>query len=261
MTTRFKALTNSLCASVAASGAAALLIAIPLAGTSKAAEVLIAPLTSGSCAQGASGTVSFLHSSITSIFGAGDTPICYNGDKKYSFASTSNLSGDDIFQISTNGQIHDLQINAGGNGFFVPGQYAADYTVDIWTGDNVFLSYSTGATTPIPGVTWTKDLQAVGYAAAEAQETTQGGTSQFVNVLPVTQLIFSGVPGVAGSDWVVFGAPVIDGIPAGLTQVVDSAIQTTPRTRVPGPLPILGAAAAFGYSRRLRRAISIRANA
>jgi hypothetical protein len=49
----------------------------------------------------------------------------------------------------------------------------------------------------------------------------------------------------------------IDGTPAA-SATVKYAIATAPVPPVPGPLPLLGAAAAFGWSRQLRRRIRIR---
>ena len=53
----------------------------------------------------------------------------------------------------------------------------------------------------------------------------------------------------------------LDSISGGAVQVVNSTYSSVmaPMTAVPGPLPILGAGAAFGFSRKLRRRIKLAA--
>jgi MYXO-CTERM domain-containing protein len=44
-----------------------------------------------------------------------------------------------------------------------------------------------------------------------------------------------------------------------VSQVTSGISQRDPGTRVPGPLPLLGAGAAFGFSRRIRNRIKVAA--
>lgn len=47
-------------------------------------------------------------------------------------------------------------------------------------------------------------------------------------------------------------------LPAAANRIIGSSFCDAVRTRVPGPLPLMGAFAAFGWSRRLRRRLAKR---
>jgi hypothetical protein len=61
---------------------------------------------------------------------------------------------------------------------------------------------------------------------------------------------FLNTPSGQGSEYIGYGGTKVNGIPGGLSGAIGTNGNGT--TSVPGPLPVLGAAAAFGYSRKLR---------
>ena len=196
------------------------------------------------CAQGDT-SGQFLYSDITPGF------TCYVGDKVYSdFSGFSGMGGNDtfsLFQGGVNGQIHSMSVQGGSNGgYFIPGTYGFNYKVTVWQGNQAIQKYSTGATTNVPGVDWEKDLISTGTPNyATATSSSPGGTSGSSVFRPlVTSADFTTKLTVNAGD--------------GVTQWTDAIIQkdnTLPSADVPAPLPILGASAAFGMSRRMRRRI------
>jgi|GEM_PF-1228957 hypothetical protein len=196
------------------------------------------------CAQGGS-SGQFLYSDITAGF------TCYVGDKVYSdFSNANGMSANDtfsLFQGGVNGQIHSLSVQGGSSGgYFTPGIYGFDYKVTVWQGNQAIQKYSTGATTNVPGVDWQKDLISTGtpnYATATSNSA--GGTSGSSLFSPlVTSADFTTKLTVNSGD--------------GVTQFTDAIIQKEnipPSAAAPAPLPLLGATAAFGISRRMRRRI------
>jgi hypothetical protein len=198
------------------------------------------------CAQGDT-SGQFLYSDISSNPGF----TCYVGDKLYSnFSNFSGLAANDtfsLFQGGPNDSIHSLSVQGGSNGgYFTPGTYGFDYKVTVWQGNQAIQNYSTGATTNIPGVTWQKDLISTGTPnSATATNNSLGGTSQFSTFNPP----------LTAAD---FTTQLTVGAGVGVTQWTDALVQTPnnpPSASVPAPLPLLGASAAFGLSRRLRRRV------
>ena len=187
----------------------------------------------------------FLYSDITAGF------TCYVGDKLYTdFSNFSGMSANDTFSLFQGGpknEIHSLSVQGGSNGgYFTPGTYGFDYKVTVWQGSQAIKNYSTGATTNVPGVDWQKDLISTGTPnSATATNTTPGGTSQFSTFTPL----------LTSAD---FTTHLTVNAGTGVTQWTDALIQTDnnpPSATVPAPLPLLGASAAFGLSRRLRRRV------
>lgn len=107
---------------------------------------------------------------------------------------------------------------------------------------------------------------------------TNTGTAQFIGEAP-TSTTGNSIGGsqnqITSSIYnIVFGASGITGTLqyTASTNVISSPLQqlnagtitimtgSMPTTSVPGPLPVLGAGAAYGYSRRLRRRILVQAN-
>jgi hypothetical protein len=200
-----------------------------------------APAAVTGCGQGGvSGQ--FLYSDITAGFQ------CYIGDKLYSgFDKFSGMSSNDVFTLFQGGpknEIYSISVQGGSNGgYFTPGTYGFDYKVSVWQGSQTIQTYSTGATTNVGGVTWQKDLISTGSPTnATATNLTPGGTSDSSTFSPtVTTADFTTKLTVSGGT--------------GVTQWTDALIQTTTPSgnSVPAPLPLLGASAAFAYSRRLRQ--------
>ena len=196
------------------------------------------------CQQGdASGQ--FVFSDITAGF------TCYVGDKVYSdFANFSGMGANDtfsLFQGGPNNEVHSLSVQGGSNGgYFTPGTYGFNYKVTVWQGNQAIQTYSTGATTNVGGVVWEKDLISTGSpVSATATNLTPGGTSSSSTFNPL----------LTSADFTT-SLNVTSGI--GVTQWSDALIQTNNTSgtaTAPAPLPLLGAAAAFGLSRRLRRRV------
>lgn len=107
----------------------------------------------------------------------------------------------------------------------------------VWEGPNLITGYATGATTSDPDAKWSKFLQGPGFPiiATTVSPIATSGLSMIV-------------PGVKSASFTT-DLVVTEGE---VTQFVDGVRQTSP---VPGPLPLLGAAAAFGYSRLIRARI------
>jgi len=184
------------------------------------------------------------------LFAAGYT--CTAGDKLYSeftiLQGGTTLAGTtNFFVISDNDPSHTL--SAVGN--YGVGTYAFSYKMEI-VGPNLatreFGSIKTGATTsiiPPPPNTWTKTLAAVPVTApgsVVSTETSVGGESTTAAFADgIKSAVFTSTLNVTG------------GVVTGFS---DSMTQDIIHNDVPGPLPILGAGMAFGFSRKLRRRVS-----
>jgi hypothetical protein len=131
------------------------------------------------------------------------------------------------------------------------------YTVAV-TGSNMkFNSFNTGftgsSTTPSATASYSKRL-----SAFKSDGTTLIGDT-FLNPGPGTAGGYTFVPKEAGP--IVFKSVVTKNAGTGnprIDTITDSITQTknTTTAETPGPLPLLGAGAAFGMSRKLRRRIS-----
>ena len=196
------------------------------------------------CAQGDNAGQS-LYSDISSNPGF----TCYVGDKVYSdFANFNGMSASDtfsLFQGGANNQTHSLSVQAGSTGgYFTPGSYGFDYKVTVWQGNQAIQKYSTGATTNVPDVSWTKKLTSTGVLAAATVSSPFATSSSSVFTPLVTSADFTTELIVNSGD--------------GVTQFTDALVQADnnpPSATAPAPLPLLGAPAAFGISRRLRRRV------
>lgn len=184
--------------------------------------------------------------SSATVFGGSFT--CQAGDKIYSnFTDPVNLPGNFTLSITDEDPFHILSTL----GTFNTGSYSFSYTVAVDTvlaPDRYISLYNTDfqlAGSPPPGTpVGTKTLQATSPAAAVASAVRLNGTAPSPSVfLPVgTQTV--------DFDW---GFTVLAGQTA--TGTTDTIFQAEPSDSVPGPLPIVGAAAAFGFSRKLRNRI------
>lgn len=177
---------------------------------------------------------------------------CQSGDKIYSGFNTESttLNSDfTFFNILDQTSIHT--ISAIGN--FQPsiegGFYSYSYTVSIapeYVGQRQIFSYSTGASTSDDS-TWTKKLTSTGNpAVAKSTQASEGGTSGPSKFFP----------GVTTADFISEFT-----ITAGTATIFTDGVKQIrePGDSVPGPLPLLGAGAAFGFSRKLRRRIKLAA--
>ena len=162
---------------------------------------------------------------------------CTSGDKIYSNFSFTGFAGSTSLSVTDNGPQHTF--SASGLNFGAGTAASYSYTVAIAPGNPnaSFLSYRTSATdsdvlNPLVG---TKTLTG-----------TNGGTSTSSNGAIGNVVSYS--PTIGGPVTFTGGINVTSGRIDVFTDTLAQQIQV-----VPGPLPILGAAAAFGYSRRLRK--------
>ena len=198
------------------------------------AAVLAAPVafTSPSFAQSACAP-----GGIAAYLALGSTG-CTSGDKIYSNFSFTGFAGSTNLSVTDSGPQHTF--SAGGLNFGAGTAASYSYTVAIAPGNpNArFLAYRTAAPSsdiefPLDG---TKTLTG-----------TNGGTSTSSDGAIGNVVFYS--PTIGGPVTFTGGINVTSGRMDGFTDSLVQQIQVP----VPGPLPILGAAAAFGYSRRLRK--------
>lgn len=179
--------------------------------------------------------------SLSEISAAGFT--CQIGDKIYSdFLFTGFTGGSFIF---TNPPafpfFHTFQGQALGFGPSSSASYSYKLAVDttmmpkntIWKYETSTTVSSTGA-----GVTSTKTLQDSAIPS-----------SLVTSVNGMNSAMYTYAPATVGPISLVSNINVTNGF---LTQFTDTIIQSD----VPGPLPLLGASAAFGFSRHLRRRVA-----
>jgi len=181
------------------------------------------------------------------LFAPGYT--CTAGDKIYS--NFSILSGGPSLEasgvtVSDNDPNHTISFT----GSFAAGNspFSFSYQMDLlpaFIGIREFHLIKTGATTSATGTNaWTKTLSAVpvtspgSVVSTEASPGGESGTGSFSS--GVTSAVFTSTLSVSSGE---------------VTNFTDSLTQDR-LDRTPGPLPILGAGAAFGFSRKLRRRVS-----
>jgi hypothetical protein len=167
---------------------------------------------------------------------------CTSGDLIYSNFSFTGFAASTSLSISDSGSQHTFSA-AGLN--FGNGTIASySYTVAIAPGnpDASFLGYRTGVTT--------SDVFNALASTKTLTGTPNGGVSTATNATLGNLVTYS--PTIGGPVVFTSSINVTGGRMDTFTDTVAQQIQVP----VPGPLPILGAAAAFGYSRRLRKRIS-----
>ena len=178
---------------------------------------------------------------IAYYLGLGSTG-CISGDKIYSDFSFTGFANSTNLSITNSGLQHTF--GASGLNFGVGTTASYSYTVTIAPGNPnaSFLGYRTGATTSdlFTPLASTKTLTGTpNGAVSTAIDETSGNLVQYAPTIggPV---VFTGSINVTGGR--------MDVITDTLAQQVN-----TPPSATPGPLPILGAAAAFGSVRKLRQ--------
>jgi hypothetical protein len=135
-------------------------------------------------------------------------------------------------------------------GCTAPGTICSNYTATFPATQNAFILQGNG------------NGNGFDFGFEFANPNAGGGTVRFNGTELVTLLIngpgitaqsfaYVNTPSGQGSDYVGYGGAKVNGIPGGGS----GAIGTNGTTSVPGPLPILGAAAAFGCSRKIRTLI------
>jgi hypothetical protein len=173
------------------------------------------------------------------------------GDKVYTFGSGffTGFIPTDIFTIGVANGIHTLSIQSSAGGF-TAGAYNLDYSVSV-VGPQLIYSYNTGITT--------SDNSAVASYSMLNTASTPGNIG-----VPATATV--SLPFATGPSS--FFTPAVTSatfnttlnVTTGFVSQVTSGIsQRAPMSEVPGPLPLLGAGAAFGFSRRIRNRIKVAA--
>lgn len=178
-----------------------------------------------------------------SIFGS---PACKIGDKIYSdFVKLQGSFTNAVWSFSNSEPEHTLNVSTFGTAFGI-GTHRFSYKMAVVPeelGTRFFNSIRTGATTSGQGTnTYVKTLTSTPATVPSPISANQTQVSSVIGVYG---------PGVQAADFVselVVTAGTVD-------QFTDSLVQNEPTNSVPGPLPILGAAAAFGFSRKLRTRI------
>ena len=174
---------------------------------------------------------------------------CIAGDKIYSnFTNlSSNLPGNFNISIIDATPIHNLA----SAGSFVGGgtgtTYSIGYTVSVAPFSNSFIDQFTTDFTLVGGTGNTKTLEATSAGGIIATAIRTDGTAPAPNVT---------IPGAVKTVNFVSSLLVTD---SNLSTGWSDTIFQAESAGVPGPLPIFGAAAAFGFSRRLRRRIGRKA--
>ena len=175
--------------------------------------------------------------SIANLVGLSTTG-CIIGDKIYSdFSFSGAWAGSSNFTFSNSPAD---QHTFGGSGLALnPGAYSYTYKVKIAPGNPLqrLLGYRTGS--------GTSDLF-LPLVSTKTLAGTPGGTVTAINDLTSPSYMYS--PYVTGP--VVFTSNI--NVTGGR---LDILTDTLGQVTVPGPLPIVGAAAAFGFSRKLRHRI------
>jgi hypothetical protein len=175
---------------------------------------------------------------------------CFIGDKVYSNFVFTPVSGEAIptmapWGFTFSGSNHTLSASSLNYG---TGKFNYSYQVSLYNAvpGQEFVNYRTQVGSSQTGTnTFSKTLETVATGTVTGPSTSTGGQG---NVIPFA-------PGELGtlyfSSMVDVTAGKIDTLSDSLTQKFGDTSQ------VPGPLPILGAGAAFGFSRRLRKRIKL----
>ncbi len=195
-----------------------------------------------------------------SIFGNGFA--CTSGDKIYSSfiknLDPGNKLQTSIFQFTIDGSNHT--ISSIGN--FTPGTYEFGYTMTIFNALNTEQALQSANTSASSSSisnprglspSWTKTLDVQTNDESLFVTTTQLGATTNSDG-PKT---FGALVQPVSADFISrLFVPTVPGQPNTVTSITDTVTQKFDETAtVPGPLPILGAAAAFGFSRKLRSRI------
>lgn len=191
---------------------------------------------------------------------------CVIGDKTYSnftYSGTkldtgssvfSGIDNSDVFQFSTIGAlglVHNLNIQSANS--FQNSTILLNYNVAITSGTNTLMDYS-GNITGDNGTQWALSLASTNAPGSPSQTTGYPTLAQVATTPDVSFTAGSTSTDVANT----FAANAAGN---GVTQFSNRVTQktTVPPTATPGPLPLLGAGAAFGFSRRIRSRIKFAA--
>jgi len=175
---------------------------------------------------------------------------CQVKDKLYSFlpGAFANFDLDNTVLQITNSSFNPLQhnIKLSNGGGFQPGPYNFDYNIAVVGDPGLFISDWFASAEPV-------DPDFSNYTLVTDTNLTPSSSIIFPSQAITAKRLFSGMP--TSVDFtnrltVVAGSAGPNGFTNTVTQARRHDID-----QVPGPLPILGAAAAFGFSRKLRARI------
>lgn len=176
---------------------------------------------------------------LSSLFGGG----CTRGDKNFTFSAadyTGSLPADEVF-VSITGSGDSYTVNLQADSFWV-GTGSMAYTVAVNNRSTDLLRSVTGAQqTSIPGSLFTGNTTASGANPGTCGSGPTAVTAWSCATSPLTYP-FGLHTTLVTNAW---------DAPTGVTQLSNTISQQP----VPGPLPLLGAATLFGFSRKLRRRI------
>ena len=210
----------------------AFLVAGLLSGAALSSIVFSAPASAANCFD-----ATFADLGDPTKWVGGVTGVC--DDKTYSMFNFTNFLVTDKVNISVIKDDHLVTITSDVGGWLpVIGNYIFNYKVAINTGTQEFASYNSGIISPNPNT--------------GSYSITGSGTPPTVTAIlpnPAQSPTSYYAPGVTMDT---FNTVLTVDAGSYITQ-----INTTLRQRdsVPGPLPLLGAGAAFGFSRRIRNRI------
>jgi hypothetical protein len=196
---------------------------------------------------GIAGTNAYFYTTLVGLGSDG----CFIGDKVYSDFSFTPVSGEAIpasaiWGLTAAGANHTLSASSLNYG---TGKFNYSYKVSLFNPlpGQEFVDYRTQVGSSQIGTnTFSKTLDTVAPGTVTGPSTSTGGQGNTIAFAAgeVGPLYFSSMVDVTAGK--------IDTLSDSLTQKLDE-----PGTEVPGPLPILGAGAAFGFSRRLRKRIKL----
>ena len=167
---------------------------------------------------------------------------CISGDKIYSDFSFTGFAGSTALSVTDAGPQHTF--SASGLNFGVGSTASYSYTVAIAPGNPnaSFLAYRTGATTSDVFTPLASTKTLIGTPNGDVSTGTNETSGNLVTYAPTIggPVAFTGSINVTGGRMDVFTDTLVQQV-------------NTPTSSTPGPLPILGAAAAFGSVRKLRQ--------
>ena len=166
---------------------------------------------------------------------------------KTAFASFATIADDTLLQISQstfNPFQHSIKLsNSGG---FQPGPYDFDYSISVAPGNpHLYIKDWFTSAEPV-------DPFASEYTLETNTDPSGGPAAVIFPSMAITpKVTFPGKP--TSADF--FNELVVVAGKAGPNGFTNTVTQAQHMKTVPGPLPLLGAAAAFGFSRKLRARI------
>lgn len=187
----------------------------------------------------------FLASELAAFGTGGTVTECIIGDKRYSnFSYTSvggnGVQGGDVFnfsQLGATNEFHNLNVQSASS--FLDTTVSLSYTIEVLAPSPLTLYEYSSNVTGDAGTTWAQRFTGNG---GNSDTTGYPGLAQ---VATTPYIAF--IPGTTSDTLTT--TLIASNTGAGVTQFANRVNQT------PGPLAILGAGTAFGFSRKLRNRI------